>query len=326
MKRVFFKTLLAMLFLVPLSCSEDDVAMNTNLSTNTEKMTTDEYYLLMDGMKKMYLLAFQNAEARFVSYVKNYPDGLAFNISKATNETAVFLKTNYFSAPLQSDSSYGTEMLNSFKKDISYYRSSSNSRTRTLFDVNSLSYLTSTQKTIIKPYIDEIQNTSNPFEAKAVTESLERAIEIESARLRVSSSHKTEMMAISAGLWAFSHFLENGGVDKMYNALADEIYGNSARCYVSFRNVLLGSIIGFFSGAATGGWVGATAGTFTAPVIGTVTGAVSGAVAGAAVGFVSGGLSTMAAELLGSCFRASEVACRDEGGVWSKQKNMCFLY
>jgi hypothetical protein len=181
--------------------------------------------------------------------------------------------------------------------------------------ISDLDYLNEAQKNILSPVFLPIIDATSYSELKGYTDQLNSR----TINSNLSESDKTELLTISAGLWATGRYLENGGGQTIYNEVAKIVNqvptsggGNPtgprkplrvAGCTVDFRNVWLGASIGFFTGAAGGFYTGATAGTVVVPIIGTVTGAVSGAVAAGAAGFVGGAISGVASELLGSCFR-----------------------
>ena len=81
--------------------------------------------------------------------------------------------------------------------------------------------------------------------------------------------------------------------------------GRVMGCEVGWRSVWAGAVVGFTVGAVKGGITGATGGTVVFPGLGTATGAVGGAVFGGALGFIGGAATSVAANLVTSCFRPS---------------------
>lgn len=130
---------------------------------------------------------------------------------------------------------------------------------------------------------------------------------------KISDEERLVLIEFSSALQSLINFINNGGVDLIRASLEQYLISvgdiESARilgCSVDTRNVMLGAVVGFASGATWGGITGATAGTFTVPVLGTAVGGIGGAVFGGAWGFASGAIGGVASELLGSCFRPDE--------------------
>ncbi|TDI63830.1 MAG: hypothetical protein E2O88_12100 [Bacteroidetes bacterium] len=123
----------------------------------------------------------------------------------------------------------------------------------------------------------------------------------------LSENDKILLLEFASGTNALLEFMENDGAMAIQRSL-QEMLGNSVpigramECSVDWRGVWAGAVVGFTWGVVRGAFIGATAGTVTVPIVGTVTGAVSGAVILGAVGFAGGTVTTIAANLLTTCF------------------------
>ncbi|HMO33080.1 MAG TPA: hypothetical protein PKE63_04600 [Lacibacter sp.] len=158
----------------------------------------------------------------------------------------------------------------------------------------------------IRPYLDSVLAEHDYNRIKEISVTYEGTILTSS----LASEEKVLLITLSRSIISLVEYLENGTYTEISNALQLVYEGNTrsgfqiqSRCTINVRNVMLGAVVGFFSGGALGLKAGCLGGTVVIPGIGTATGCVGGAVFGAATGFVSGAVSGIAAELLGSCFR-----------------------
>ena len=78
----------------------------------------------------------------------------------------------------------------------------------------------------------------------------------------------------------------------------------SSGCTVDWRGVWAGGVVGGVVGAVFGAKAGAAGGTVAFPGLGTATGALGGGVIGFATGFIGGVGTSIAGQLLTSCFRS----------------------
>ncbi|MFZ6010060.1 MAG: hypothetical protein ACOYXT_06890 [Bacteroidota bacterium] len=118
-----------------------------------------------------------------------------------------------------------------------------------------------------------------------------------------TSEQRYLMMAfvISAEVLAFDFFNEEySGVKNVI--IETGVTGETLNCRVNWRSVWAGAVVGGVATGIHGVVIGATGGTVALPGFGTATGAVGGGVFGFAKGFIGGAASSIAAELLTSCF------------------------
>lgn len=127
--------------------------------------------------------------------------------------------------------------------------------------------------------------------------------------LDLTYTEQVDLMALVNGIRMTSDMIDNGIAEDLGDLIEDAGYiqegDPNARmgCSINTREVLIGGVVGFMYNGAVGFYTGCTAGTFTVPILGTATGCVGGAVIGAAGGFVGGALTTMAGQLIATCFR-----------------------
>lgn len=157
---------------------------------------------------------------------------------------------------------------------------------------------------LVQPFVDKLLNTEDLDIAKRRAVLFQQEV-INSA---LSDDEKIQLLSLSAGILGFAEFVENGGIDKIKDALGIQMVENGfpnsrfRGCSVSMRSVWLGAVVGLGVGAVLGAKVGCAGGLVAGP-IGAAGGCVGGGVMGGASGFISGALMTAGAELLGSCFR-----------------------
>ncbi len=123
---------------------------------------------------------------------------------------------------------------------------------------------------------------------------------------------KILLLEFASGTNALLEFMDNDGAIAVQRSLQEMLgssipIGRIMGCSVNWRSVWAGAVVGFVGGAVRGAFVGAITGTFTVPILGTAIGGVGGAVFGGAVGFAGGAVTSVAANLLTTCFRPNNV-------------------
>jgi len=157
---------------------------------------------------------------------------------------------------------------------------------------------------LLRPFVDKLLNTEDIEDAKTNAISFQQQI----IKSFLTDDEKIQLLTMSSGVLGFVEFVDNGGIEKIRDALGIHLNehgfpnSRSRGCSVSMRNVWLGAVIGGGAGALGGAKVGCAGGMVGGP-IGAAGGCVGGAVMGGASGFISGALMATASELLGSCFR-----------------------
>ena len=160
------------------------------------------------------------------------------------------------------------------------------------------------QLKLAQPFVDGLLNTEDMEIAKADAVSFQQQV-ISSS---LSDEEKMQLLTLSSGVLGFTEFVENGGIEKIHNALGFNMNENGIpnnrirNCSVDTRSVLAGAVV---SGAIGGvlGFKSGCAGGMVGGHIGAASGCVGGAVMGFASGFMWGVVGGTAASLLTTCFR-----------------------
>jgi hypothetical protein len=183
--------------------------------------------------------------------------------------------------------------------------------------INDISTLNDEQKTLMNSFVSDVAALSDIDGTTSFISAYNEKV-VTSATL--NEEQKVQLLAFSALSTSFVKFMNEGGVEAVYDVMAKELGTPSSNarvssgCTVNWRSVWAGAVIGAAVGAASGIKVGLAGGTVVLPGIGSATGSVGGGVLGGASGFVGGTVTGVAAELLTSCFRniqSVDVLCKN---------------
>jgi hypothetical protein len=293
MKKVFVIAITVFTFI---ACDKE----NSSVST-----VSKDYSTTISALNKMHIEGISNAGVNFKSVInvnKTQDNLVSLNQSKLVANTLKFYEGKYF-----------TTTNNDFLKIADNFKTvnlpeeffQKQGRVSN-FNMNSFEHFSSKQKDIAEPFINELLNSENPSLAKQ--SALNFQLKVTNSSL-ITDDEKLELLALSSATIAFSDFANNGGVELIRNALADELGVNDTNpngrirgCSVNWRSVWAGAVIGAGVGAVYGAKAGCAGGMVAGP-IGAASGCVGGGVMGGASGFVSGAVTGVASELLTSCFR-----------------------
>lgn len=221
-----------------------------------------------------------------------------------------YLKANYFK-----DINY----------EIGYYDfqkfqfGGANLKTDALINFDEVSTLTTKQKILTEPFINDILGIwkLNMVQARVYTF-------VEDVMVSdLTDEEKGELTVLAAATSSVVTFMQNDGVNILYNFMTTLVDDTSTGriegdCDVDWRSVWGSAVLGFFGGGTSGAIYGGSGGTIILPGIGSATGFIGGAVFGAAGGFTSGALYGIASELLLSCFRnGGAESCLENGSATS---------
>lgn len=220
----------------------------------------------------------------------------------------------YLSDEFYKDSKINNNDIESFYNN-SIYLNTYNTNSRTTQDaipsiINSITTFNDEQKNLLNDFVYKVSISSDINDINTLILEYNKNV-ISSNTL--SEEQKVHLLSFSSLSKSFVEFMTNGSIEEIYSSMAKD-FGitsgpNNARtlgCTVNWRSVWTGAVIAGAVGAINGAKVGFAGGTVTLPLIGSATGIVGGAVLAGAGGFVAGTATSIAAELLMTCFRNAQ--------------------
>ncbi|WP_115867368.1 hypothetical protein [Marinoscillum furvescens] len=187
--------------------------------------------------------------------------------------------------------------------------------------IDTVSMFGENQKIIMKHLTDQIFELEYLDEGYDIVDSFEQELNNSND---LTEEERIQLIEFTSSTRALLDFMSSDGIQAMYAQMAPEFNDSTSAqngrvmgCDVGWRSVWAGAVVGFTVGAVKGGITGATGGTVVFPGLGTATGAVGGAVFGGALGFIGGATTSVAANLITSCFRPEmagrhETSCRQQ--------------
>ncbi len=278
----------------------------TSVSCNQLSESSDfprkDYTVQIQTLNKIYAEGLYIAANSFRSNInKTGKNSVSINQPTIIRNTLVAFEGNYFTAI---DKSY-LSIADDFNTLHLPTNSLPNARQQS-FSIDQYERFNAKQKEIAQQFVDKLLAVNDPLSAKNLAIDFQSKVALQA----FTDDEKLELFSLGSAAIAFSDFIANGGTDIIYKALVDELNNTSNTspngrvkgCSVNWRSVWAGAVIGFVVGGVGGAKVGCAGGMVAGP-IGAASGCVGGAVMGGASGFIGGAATSVAGELLTSCFR-----------------------
>lgn len=284
--------------------------MATACTEDKDILTTNKIEVTPESLTEMAYATLNYAASSGLVNVINQDNEVTIAIKTIEEKTDFFLRKDYFSGlpeefnALLTNDELKLSTLQGILDNLSRKSNARQSEILTGF-VGSADLFSNEQMIYIEQFIAQVNLSDDISNAQTAIDYFNNSVE----RSTLTEDEKIILYGFSASNQSLITFYDNGGIDAAYNEMSQQLGldptngGRVEGCTVSFRSVWLGAVVGGVVTGTTGAIVGATAGTFTVPILGTAVGGIGGAVFGFTSGFIGGALTSVATELLSTCFR-----------------------